>query len=197
MKRSTSGRERRSVADKPSIQLRLATPDDLSAIVALLEASHLPAWETEQHLANFVVAESDGRVVGCGGLEAYPEASAGVGAFDGGRRVAARPGPRFGNPTLGDGARAVARADELYLFTMGAHDFYLRFDFVDATLDEFPEPVRASGQYQWLSEHRKRLAADRRDGEALAARDDARTIRARRGDARAERCSRARRRPAA
>lgn len=56
--------------------LRPATPDDLPAIVALLEAAQLPPVELEQHLDNFVVAEIDGRVVACGGLEASPEASA-------------------------------------------------------------------------------------------------------------------------
>ena len=58
--------------------LRPATYADVPAIVALLEASRLPAAELERHLDNFVVAEAGGRLVGCGGLEVYVEASAGL-----------------------------------------------------------------------------------------------------------------------
>src|SRR3990172_7612428 len=65
-------------ATQPSVSLRPATEADVPAIVALLEAVHLPTVELEQHLENFVVAEAEGEIVGCGGLEAYPNASAGL-----------------------------------------------------------------------------------------------------------------------
>ncbi len=128
--------------------LRPATPDDVPAIIALLEANHLPAWELEQHLENFVVAERDGRVVGCGGLEAYPAGSAAL------VRSMAVDEPLRGSGLGSDILRWVmARAQSLglseyYLFTMSARDFYLPFGFTDATLDEFPEPVRESAQYK-------------------------------------------------
>lgn len=38
----------------------------------------------------------------------------------------------------------------LFLFTAGARDFYLRFGFEDATLDDFPEALRDSAQYRFV-----------------------------------------------
>jgi N-acetylglutamate synthase-like GNAT family acetyltransferase len=135
--------------------LRSATPDDVPAIIALLEANHLPAWELEQHLENFVVAEDGGRVTGCGGFEAYPAAPAALV-----RSMA------VDEPLRGSGLGSeilhwvMERAQslgltQLYLFTMLASDFYARFGFETVTLNDFPKAVRKSGQYQWLSEHGK------------------------------------------
>jgi amino-acid N-acetyltransferase len=141
--------------DEARIALRSATPADLAAVVGLLEAAHLPPWQTEEHLHNFVVAEENGRVVGCGGFEAYPAAGAALV-----RSMAVEEslrGSGLGRRIL-EWVMARSAAEgltRLYLFTMGAHDFYLLFGFVDATLAEFPGPVRGSGQYQWLSEHGK------------------------------------------
>jgi N-acetylglutamate synthase-like GNAT family acetyltransferase len=128
--------------------LRPATRADVPAIVALLEAARLPAAELEDHLENFVVAEADGRIVGCGGLETYDGASAGLV-----RSMAVEQPLRRG----GLGARMLAwvtaRAaalglTELFLFTVNARDFYLRHGFRDATLNEFPEALRRSAQYR-------------------------------------------------
>lgn len=127
--------------------LRPATPADAPAIVALLEANHLPAAELEAHLDNFVVAESGGRVVGCGGLEAYPKASAclirsmAVDASLHGQGL----GSRIMDWVIARAASLALR--QLYLFTVNAREFYVRFGFEDATLDDFPEAARHSAQY--------------------------------------------------
>ena len=130
------------------IRPRPATPDDLSAIRALLHANHLPDAELDQHLDNFVVADADGRVVGCGGLKAYPEPSAGLVrsiAVDEGWRGHAL-GTRLTDWVL---ERAMSLAlTQLLLFTVNARDFYLRFGFEDASLDDFPEAARHSAQYR-------------------------------------------------
>lgn len=136
------------MAEQSLLRLRPATQDDLAAIIALLEANHLPTWETEQHIGNFVVAEQDGRVVGCGGFEAYPAGRAALVrsmAVDEPLR-----GSGLGRKVL-EWVMARARSlgmSEFYLFTMTARDFYLKFDFVDVTLDEIPEAARAATQYK-------------------------------------------------
>jgi amino-acid N-acetyltransferase len=130
--------------------LRPARSDDLPAIVALLAAAHLPAVELEQHLAHVVVAELDGRVAGCGGLETYEGTSAVLV-----RSMAveeALRGSGLGTRILEwllERAAALG-SRELFLFTMSARDFYLRFGFVDAALADFPEPMRRSAQYRFV-----------------------------------------------
>ena len=128
--------------------LRPATPGDVPAIIALLEASHLPPWELEQHIHNFVVAEQDGRVVGAGGLETYPNCAAGLVrsmAVDEPLR-----GTGLGRHIL-EWVMQRAADDglaQLFLFTRDAREFYVHFGFSDATLDEFPEAMHTSAQYQ-------------------------------------------------
>jgi amino-acid N-acetyltransferase len=130
--------------------LRPATPDDVPAIVALLEANHLPAVELENHLDHVVVAEQDGRVAGCGGLEVYPDCEAGL------VRSMAVEEELQGS---GLGARILAWVEEharslgireLFLFTMNAREFYARFGFKDATVDDFPACARRSAQYRFV-----------------------------------------------
>lgn len=136
-------------------RLRRATPDDLQAIVGLLEAAHLPPWGAEDHLHNFVVAEQDGRVVACGGFEAYPAGAAAIVrsmAVDESLRGSGV-GTRILEWVMGQAAEQ--GLTELYLFTVDAHDFYLRFDFVDATLADIPEAAHESIQYKFLAEHGK------------------------------------------
>lgn len=120
----------------------------MPAIVALLEAAHLPAVELELHLANVVVAEVDGRVVGCGGVEIYPDCDACL------IRSMAVEEPLQGT---GLGGRILtwvmerARergANQLFLFTVNARDFYAHYGFQDVTLDDFPECARGSVQYR-------------------------------------------------
>jgi amino-acid N-acetyltransferase len=136
------------VASDRSIELRPARPDDLPAVLALLEAAHLPPWDTEEHLHNFVVAEQDGSIVGCGGFEAYPAGNVALVrsmAVDESLR-----GSGLGGRIL---EWVMERAgslgmSEFYLFTMTARDFYLKFDFVDVTLDEIPEAAQEATQYK-------------------------------------------------
>lgn len=133
--------------------LRLARPEDLPATVALLEANRLPAAELERHLAHFVVAELGGRIVGCGGLEAYPEASAGlmrsIAVEDKLRGTAL--GTRLTEWVL-ERAASLGLA-RLYLFTMAAPDFFARFAFQQVALDDFPAAVRRSAQYRAVRHH--------------------------------------------
>jgi amino-acid N-acetyltransferase len=135
--------------------LRAATLADLEAVTALVVAAHLPPWGIDEHLHNFVVAEQDERIVGCGGFEAYPAGHVAL------VRSMAVDEPLRGS---GLGTRILQWVTErttkngmtqLYLFTVDAHDFYLRFGWADATLDEIPEAAHESTQYKFLAEHGK------------------------------------------
>ncbi len=135
--------------------LRPATAEDMPAIVALLEAAHLPAMELEQHVEHFVVGEIDGHIVACGGLEASPEASACLirsMAVDESLR-----GQDIGSAVLEwvEAHAAALGITQLFLFTVEAHDFYLRFGYRDADIDEFPEALRQSFQYSFVRQRGK------------------------------------------
>jgi N-acetylglutamate synthase-like GNAT family acetyltransferase len=130
-------------------------PANLEAVTAIVTAAHLPPWGIDEHLHNFCVAEQDRRIVGCGGYEAYP---AGECALV--RSMAVDESLRGS----GLGTRILEWVEEraknagltrLYLFTMDAHDFYLRLGWDDATLDDIPEAAHESTQYKFLAEHGK------------------------------------------
>jgi len=130
--------------------LRPAAADDLPAIIALLDANHLPTIELEDHLDHVVVAEAEGRVVGCGGLEVYPDCDAGLVRSMAVEEVLR--GSGLGARIL-DWVSEHARSlgiSQLFLFTVNARDFYARFGFQDATLDDFPKPARRSAQYRFV-----------------------------------------------
>ena len=115
---------------------------------ALLEAHRLPTAELEDWLEHFVVAERDGRLIGCGGLESYADDSAGL------VRSMAVEGELQG---AGVGSRILewveARGRELglqrlFLFTVGAGPFYERFGYELVGLDAFPPSAQRSWQYR-------------------------------------------------
>ena len=146
----TGHRDHAGVSEVTSPTLRLAKPDDLPAIVALLEAAHLPAIELELHLDHVVVAELDARVVACGGLEASPEAAAGLV-----RSMAVEESLRgrdIGTAVLEwvEARAAALGITRLFLFTVGAPEFYRRYGYEDAELDDFPEALRGSAQYRFV-----------------------------------------------
>ena len=135
------------------ITLRPAKIDDLPAVVALLAAEHLPPNQLEDWIDHVVVAERDGRVVGAGGVEVYPEDRAGLV-----RSMVVEEGLQ----RSGLGKRildwVLAHARELgvqraFLFTVNARDFYARHGFEDATLEDFPQSARHSEQYRFVAEH--------------------------------------------
>ena len=125
--------------------LRTARPEDLPAITRLLEESALPLDGVAESLADFVVAEADGALVGVAGLEvcrehallrsvAVDEAWRGHGV---GRALVAR--------VVSDAeARGIAA---LYLLTTTAERYFPSFGFTRITRDEVPEDVRATSQF--------------------------------------------------
>lgn len=119
---------------------------------ALLDTHHLPTVELEDWLEHFVVAERDGLLVGCGGLELYKEDSAGLV-----RSMAVESdlhGTGVGSEIL-EWVEAHARElglQRLYLFTLDKAPFYERFGYELVGLDAFPPSAQRSWQYRVVRE---------------------------------------------
>ncbi|MFZ6001447.1 MAG: arsenic resistance N-acetyltransferase ArsN2 [Bacteroidota bacterium] len=53
------------------INLRKASSADLEKILALLSSHQLPVADVGKHLEHFIVAETNGQIIGCIGMEVY------------------------------------------------------------------------------------------------------------------------------
>lgn|GEM_PF-10013 len=127
-------------------RIRGARPDDWPAVEALLRACALPIDGAADHLADFVVADDDGRLVAVAGLELHgpdgllrsvavsPEAR---GAGIGGAIVAAVEGLARG--------RGVHR---LHLLTTTADAYFARRGFRARERAAAPESLRASAEFR-------------------------------------------------
>ena len=124
--------------------VRAATPDDWDAITALLTAYDLPLDGAREHLNDFVVASSNGALVGVAGLEHY----ASTGLL---RSVAvAERGTGLGN-VLVERLIARARADSLtsiVLLTTTAADYFPRFGFQTISRSAAPRAVQESVEFK-------------------------------------------------
>ena len=122
-----------------------ARPDDLPAILSLLERDGLPRASIEQHLAMTVVARAGDRVVGCAAVESYgPDGllrSVAVDPDDRGRGLGIR---------LTEAAISLARTRgvrTLYLLTETAAAFFPRFGFRTIGRDQVAPAVRRSVEF--------------------------------------------------
>jgi amino-acid N-acetyltransferase len=128
------------------VRVRAAAAGDFSAVAALLEAAGLPTAGLPDTLADFLVAEEDGRIVGAIGLEPYGEAALL-------RSAVVHPSERgtgLGHALVrGLLVHATARGmRELYLLTTTAEEFFPRFGFEPISREEVPAPVRASVEFR-------------------------------------------------
>jgi amino-acid N-acetyltransferase len=132
------------------VALRPARPEDIPEIERLLAAEWLPPMAIAEFLPSFWVLESDGRVMGCAGIEIYGDSSVL-------RSVVVAPELRG----TGEGDRLVRTAldyahehgaKRVYLFTMHARPFFARHGFAPVTIDDFEPCLRESWQYVGLTE---------------------------------------------
>jgi amino-acid N-acetyltransferase len=148
------------------VTLRPATPADLAAVRALLASAGLPLdGIEEQFVDGFVVAESDGVVVGAEGVELYGQ--------DGLLRSAVVDDTWRGRG-VGDALTrdrlAWARARGLrsvWLLTTTAADYFPRHGFEPVSRDVAPAAVRASREFASVcpsSATAMRLTLDRGPG---------------------------------
>ena len=129
-----------------AFSLRPAASADLDAIHALLRESALPVDGVADALADFVVAESEGRLVGVIGLEvccndALLRSAAVAGEWRGrglGRALVTR--------IIADAESRGMRA--LYLLTTTAEHYFPSFGFERTTRDRVPDAVRATGEFR-------------------------------------------------
>jgi len=134
-----------SVADAPP-RLRPAVLGDLPAVQRLLAASDLPLVGVRDALATFVVAESDGEIVGVAGLEVRGDDALL-------RSVAVRPAWRSRGVGRTLVTRVIADAEArglraLYLLTTTAERYFPGFGFGEVARDAVPASVRETAEFQ-------------------------------------------------
>jgi len=130
----------------PDYEIRPARGDDREAVLALLQATHLPPdGLDEQFPAPYAVAEADGRVVGAAGVEVYGDAgllrSVAVDASWQGRGV----GGALTRERLAWAEASGLR--EVYLMTNTAEGYFPRLGFEPAPRETVPDAVRGSLQF--------------------------------------------------
>lgn len=129
-----------------TVSLRQAAPADWPAVEALLLANKLPTEGARQHLATYLLAVSNGEVVGCAGAERYGD----IALL---RSVAVAPGlQRQGigrllvDRMLQEAARRQVR--RLFLLTVTAPEYFARYGFKRGPIDQAPAALKASAELQ-------------------------------------------------
>lgn len=130
----------------PNITLRQAGASDWVAIEALLQVNKLPTEGASAHLSNYLLAISNGEIVGCAGAEVYGD----IALL---RSVAVAPGLHrqgIGNALvsrllLEAGRRQVSK---LFLLTVTAPEYFAQFGFKRGAIDQAPLALKASAELQ-------------------------------------------------
>jgi len=131
---------------KNPIMLRPAGASDWPAVEALLLAHKLPTEGARAHLSTYLLATSNGEVVGCAGAEVY-------GAVALLRSVAVAPGLQ----KQGIGRLLVerllleARSRDIaavYLLTVTAPEYFAQHGFKRMKIEEAPQALKASAEFQ-------------------------------------------------
>src|SRR5436190_2703853 len=127
-------------------ELRAARAGDLPAIERLLTKSQLPLAGVAESLPGFVVAESDGTIVGTAALEV---------CCDNALLRSVAVAPEWRSRGLGRAlvTRVIADAEArglraLYLLTTTAEHYFPSLGFHQIARDEVPQEVRATGEFQ-------------------------------------------------
>ena len=130
------------------ITLRPASADDLAAVEDLLTKSKLPVEGVKDSIGSFVVAESDGRLVGVGGVERCGEygllRSVAVDPAARGRGV----GAAITETLIGNSRESGLRA--LYLLTTTAENYFPAFGFDKTSRDAVPTEIQRTAEFRDL-----------------------------------------------
>lgn len=129
-----------------AITLRGAESDDLAAVEELLAKTNLPVDGVLESIGSFIVAESDGRVVGVGGVERCGDfgllRSLAVDPAARGRGVGASVTERLIADSEASGLRA------LYLLTTTADKYFPSFGFDVTPRDTVPAEIRQTTEFK-------------------------------------------------
>lgn len=129
-----------------SISLRQAGASDWPAVASLLQANKLPTDGAQAHLPTYLLAISNGEVVGCAGAEVY-------GSVALVRSVAITPGLQ----KQGIGRLLVERLlhearsrdiATLYLLTVTAPEYFAQYGFKRMKIEDAPQALKASAEFQ-------------------------------------------------
>jgi len=126
--------------------IRVATNRDLDAIEQLLTASDLPTAGVRDAACGFLVAESDGKIVGVVGMERRGRygllRSTAVAAEWRSHGVAKRLVERIIAEAEKQGVNA------LYLLTTTAERYFPNFGFATTERDTVPDDIRQTGEFR-------------------------------------------------
>lgn len=129
-----------------SISIRQAIEGDLLGIQELLEANALPLDGVHEALCGFLVAESEGRIVGVVGMEKCCDygllRSTAVAADWRNRGIARQLVERIIADAESQGVRA------LYLLTTTAEHYFPMFGFRPTSRDAAPDEIRATDEFR-------------------------------------------------
>ena len=128
------------------ITLRAASADDLPAVEDLLTKSKLPVEAVKDSIGSFVVAESNGLLVGVGGVERCGEygllRSVAVDPAARGRGVGAAITERLIGNSQVSGLRA------LYLLTTTAENYFPTFGFDKTSREDLPTEIQQTAEFR-------------------------------------------------
>lgn len=135
-----------TIANSPGAALRPARADDLDAVARLLGDAGLPLDGVAAALDDFIVAESDGALVGVAGLERCGRHALlrSVAVADSWRSRGV--GRALVQRILADAESRAIPA--LYLLTTTAEHYFPAFGFRTIARDEVPDDVRATAEFQ-------------------------------------------------
>lgn len=127
---------------------RDACLSDTEDIKELLDSYDLPSIDIEEHLLSFVVAKSNGKIIGVGGFERCEEfgllRSFAVSPSQTGRGIADHIFHLVREKTLECGI------EQLYLLTTTADKYFNKFGFVACNRDAVPDQIKATQQFSEL-----------------------------------------------
>ena len=113
------------------ILLAPASADDLLSIEALLTGSHLPTTDVAQHLGGFILARSEGQLVGTIAVERYGEVA-------------------LLRSVCVESDAASRGIHHLYLLTTTAADYFARHGFETITRDQAPAAIQQTAEFRTL-----------------------------------------------
>lgn len=128
------------------MQLRTAGASDLPAVLALLEQAQLPLAGVADGLSHFVVAESEGKLVGVVGLEVYDRSALlRSAAVDRSWR-----GSGIGRVLVEQALDTAQKRgiEDVFLLTTTAEHYFPRFGFTCVSRNAVSEGVRSSIEFQ-------------------------------------------------
>lgn len=126
-------------------KLRPAEPADIQAVQLLLRRENLPLEGVAEHIEDFLVAEQEGSIVGCAGVERYGDAALL-------RSVAVAPehrgqglGDRLVRELIGRASRQGLRS--IFLLTTTAEQYFARRGFKRVARDRVNPELFDSAEF--------------------------------------------------